>query len=62
MEMNGIRSQTEIYKSILDLQKDLLNTLIENLPQANLQVSNNNVEESPKTPPPNEKGNVSFYA
>ncbi len=53
------------YKSILDLQQQLMNQLIQMLPQDNMQSQMQNVVELDMqkfTPPPNPDGKISIYA
>lgn len=51
------------YKSILDMQKNIANQMIQMLPQNNMQTqANDNTQQQTKTPPPNPDGKVSIYA
>ncbi len=53
------------YKSILDLQQQLMNQLIQMLPQDNMQSQIQNavkVDMQKFTPPPNPDGKISIYA
>ncbi|HIE58521.1 MAG TPA: hypothetical protein EYH43_02485 [Persephonella sp.] len=51
------------YKSILDMQKDVANQIIQMLPQNNMQTqADNNTQQQTKTPPQNPDGKISIYA
>jgi len=53
----------ETYKSILDMQKEVANQIIQMLPQNNMQTqADNNTQQQAKTPPPNPDGKISIYA
>ena len=62
MEVKG-QVQVSIYKDVMELQKQLMNDILQMLPNQNVQVDNSNkVQEVKQTPPPNPQGTISKYA
>lgn len=56
--------QVSVYKDMMDLQKQLVNDILQMLPNQNMQVDNSNKvqEVQQQTPPSNPEGTISKYA
>ncbi len=54
--------QVYLYKDIMDLQKQLVEQMIQMLPVQNMQTDMSNNDLIKQTPPPNPDGNISKYA
>ncbi len=62
MEVKG-QVQVSIYKDMMELQKQLMNDILQMLPNQNVQTdSSNKVQETQQIPPPNPEGTISKYA
>ena len=62
MEVKG-QVQVSIYKDMMELQKQLMNDILQMLPNQNVQTDNSNkVQEVKQTPSPNPQGTISKYA
>jgi len=66
MKVNDGSTGMAMYKSVLDMQKDMMNQVLQMMPQQNSMQAQmqqqQQQQQQTQTPPPNPNGNISIYA